>query len=345
MRLLVIRNSAMGDVALLTPVLRGLVNKYPEVEISLITNQYYYPFFSKIDRLDFIPTDFKGKHKGLAGLHKLNMEVIKANKIDRVIDLHNVLRSKIIRTSFATKGIPVHVINKGRSEKKQLIGGTHKTQLKHTIIRYCDVFAQAGFPVEPVQGPSIVTSDLANKKANEVLAEKNTLHIGIAPFAKHVLKVWPKEKMIQLMNLMAQKTKCRFYLLGDANEAGLLNEFIEKVPGCINMAGKYPLDEELAIISKFNFVISMDSSNMHMAALTGTKVISIWGATDPLTGFGAWMQPDEYAIRISVNELTCRPCTVYGKGECKRKDFACMNQLSAQKVFEQIEKTQLLISQ
>ncbi len=345
MRLLVIRNSAMGDVAMLTPVLRGLINKYPEVELSLMTKEQYHPFFNNIDRLEFVPTDLKGKHKGLAGLHRLHKEVVKAHKIDCVIDLHDVLRSKILRASFAAKGIPVYVINKGRSEKKQLTNGAEKIQLKHTIDRYCDVFAEAGFPLEPITGPSIIVSDIANKKANQLLGKENVLNIGIAPFAKHALKVWPKENMIQLMNLIAQKTPCHFYLLGDANEAVLLDEFKEKVTGCTNMAGKYSLEEELAIISKLHFVISMDSSNMHMATLTGTKVISIWGATDPLTGFGAWMQPDEYAIRISVNELNCRPCTVYGKGECKRKDFACMNQLSAQQVFEQIEKTQLFTLQ
>jgi len=75
---------------------------------------------------------------------------------------------------------------------------------------------------------------------------------------------------------------------------------------------------------------------MHMAALTGTKVISIWGATDPLTGFGAWMQPDEYSVRIPVDQLKCRPCTVYGKDKCKRKDHACMMWLTSEMVLKRL---------
>lgn len=89
-------------------------------------------------------------------------------------------------------------------------------------------------------------------------------------------------------------------------------------------------------------MISMDSSNMHMAALSGTKVISIWGGTDPLTGFGAWQQPDEYSIRIPVEELTCRPCTVYGKGTCRRGDFACMEWLTPEMVFEKLVNLKMI---
>ena len=96
-------------------------------------------------------------------------------------------------------------------------------------------------------------------------------------------------------------------------------------------------------MSRLDLMIAMDSSNMHMAALTGTKVISIWGGTDPLTGFGAWMQPDDYSIRIPVDELTCRPCTIYGKGECKRGDFACMNWLTPEIVFRKIEKIDITL--
>ena len=91
-------------------------------------------------------------------------------------------------------------------------------------------------------------------------------------------------------------------------------------------------------MSKLDLMIAMDSSNMHMAALVGTKVISIWGGTDPFSGFSAWMQPDIFSVRIPIDELTCRPCTIYGKGECRRGDFACMNWLTPEKVFKKIEK-------
>jgi ADP-heptose:LPS heptosyltransferase len=107
------------------------------------------------------------------------------------------------------------------------------------------------------------------------------------------------------------------------------------------VAGKYTLDEELDLICSLDAMIAMDSANMHMAALAGVKTISIWGATDPSAGFGAWAQPDEYMIRISRQDLSCRPCTVYGKGKCARGDFACMKWLTPELVFEKLNNLKI----
>jgi ADP-heptose:LPS heptosyltransferase len=117
--------------------------------------------------------------------------------------------------------------------------------------------------------------------------------------------------------------------------------FQTRVPGSENLVGKLNLDEELALMSRLDIMIAMDSSNMHMAALVGTKVISIWGGTDPLSGFGAWTQPPAYSISIPVDELTCRPCTTFGKGTCSRGDFACMNWLTPEIVYNKLNNLKI----
>jgi ADP-heptose:LPS heptosyltransferase len=125
-------------------------------------------------------------------------------------------------------------------------------------------------------------------------------------------------------------------------ESVRLHNFHEQVPGSTIVSGNLNLAEELEFMGTLDFMISMDSSNMHMAALSGTRVISIWGATDPITGFGAWQQPSEYSIRIPADELDCRPCTVYGKGKCRRGDFACMNRLTPEMVYEKFINLKIL---
>jgi ADP-heptose:LPS heptosyltransferase len=168
------------------------------------------------------------------------------------------------------------------------------------------------------------------------------MNIGVAPCAKHDLKTWPDDHMIKLLWLIAGKHKVNFWLFGGKEDFTRLSSLQEMVKDSFNTAGKMTLEEELALMSRLNFMIAMDSSNMHMAALVGTKVISIWGGTDPLTGFGAWEQPDDYAVRIAVEELTCRPCTVFGKGKCRRGDFACMMWLSPGKVYEKLVNLKIL---
>lgn len=343
MRLLVIRTSAMGDVALLTPVLKGMREQYPDVELVLLTRPAFRPFFSSLEGLNIFSADFKIRHKGIAGIYKLFNDIKKSGEIDYVLDLHDVLRSKILRFIFRMNGIPVKVIDKGRKGKRLLIKGTKKEKLTHSSERYLNVFAKAGFNVTFSRGPWISPTPEALTNVSKIAGISGNLLVGVAPFAKHDLKMWPEEYMVTLLRMISEKSNARFVLFGGREEADKLLAFQGKVAGSVSMAGKLSLEEELALMTRLNFMIAMDSSNMHMAALTGTKVISIWGATDPLAGFGPFGQPDEYCIRIPVNKLTCRPCTVYGKGKCRRGDHACMNWLTPETVLQKLYELKILI--
>jgi ADP-heptose:LPS heptosyltransferase len=338
MRLLVIRTSAMGDVALTVPVLKGMREQYPEVELLILTRSAFTPFFSSVKGLDFFSPDLKNRHKGLIGIIRLFKDISRKTDIDYVIDLHDVLRSKILRLLFRATGVPAAVINKGRSEKKSLVSGGTKKQLRHSVERYCDVFARAGFNVFPSEDKWIVPSHDPSLDATIEAEMAGVINIGVAPYAKHKLKMWPENNMIVLLNHLSEKYICRFWLFGGAEDSAKLEVLQLKIPGSKNLAGKLTLEGELLLMSRLDFMIAMDSSNMHMAALTGIKVISIWGGTDPLSGFSAWKQPESYSIRIPVEDLNCRPCTVFGKGECKRGDFACMNWLTPEVVYHKIEE-------
>jgi ADP-heptose:LPS heptosyltransferase len=338
MRLLVIRTSAMGDVVLTTPALKGMREQYPDIEMVLLTRPAFNSFFNSIEGLTLFFLDSEKRHKGFTGLIRLYTDIIKQSRIDYVIDLHDVLRSKILRTFFRLSGVPVSVIDKERRAKRSVIKGMKKRRLKHSVERYCDVFTRAGFPVLPAEGPWIIPSSETLKKAVSMTDSRDMLNIGVAPYARHKLKMWPEENMIRLLEQISKKHESIFWLFGGKEEEEKLISFQSRISGSFSIVGKLNLEEELALMSKLDMMIAMDSSNMHMAALAGTKVISIWGGTDPISGFGAWMQPENYSLRIPVDELTCRPCTTYGTGECARGDFACMNWLSPELVLEKIEK-------
>lgn len=327
----------MGDVALTTPVLRAMREQYPDVELLLLTRPVFKPFFASINGLELLQTDLKKRHKGFSGMIRLFRDIRTQKKIDYVIDLHDVLRSQLLRTLFWFSGVPFAVIKKGRIEKRSLIKGKKKVRLKHSVERYCDVFAKAGFNVVPVNGKSILPSDDIILRSDFIPGLHGVINIGVAPYAKHNLKMWPEINMISLLNMISAKYKCKFWLFGGNEDYRKLKDLTAKVPGSVNLAGELSLEEELLFMSKLDFMIAMDSSNMHMAALVGTKVISIWGGTDPLSGFSAWMQPDSFSIRIPVEDLDCRPCTIYGKGKT-RNDFACMKMLTPELVFNRIEK-------
>lgn len=342
MHLLVIRTSAMGDVALVTPSLRGMKSQYPHVKITMLTRSPFEQFFYSIGDTELFVADFREKHKGVAGMIRLFNDLRKRGKIDRVIDLHDVTRTKFLRLLFLLTGVPSSVIDKGRPDKRRITGGKKKVKLKHSGERYMDVFERAGYRLKYVEGPWIIPSIEAQKKISALVTESGVRQIGVAPYAKHPLKCWPEGYMERLLEMISVRIEARFWLFGGKEETASLRALNARVKGSVLVAGTLTLGEELALMSRLDLMIAMDSSNMHMAALAGTNVLSIWGATDPITGFGAWQQPEEFSIRIPFEELDCRPCTVYGKGKCRRKDFACMNRMTPEKVFEKIVSLNLL---
>lgn len=342
MRLLVIRTSAMGDVALTTPVMRAVRQQYPDLEMVFLTRPAFKPFFYSIDRLTLFFIDIKVRHRGIPGLIRLFRDLRGTGEFDYVIDLHDVLRSKVLRWLFWLTGVHSSIIDKGRKEKREVISGKRRTKLRHTVERYCDTFAKAGFPVVPADGPWIIPSAESLSKISSLTGSDGILNVGVAPFAMHKLKMWPEEYMFRLLKLISENRRVKFFLFGGKEESARLEAFKSRLAEGFNTAGNLSLDEELALMSRLDLMIAMDSSNMHMAALTGTRVVSVWGATDPLNGFSPWGQPEEHIISIPVEELTCRPCTVYGKGECRRGDLACMNWLAPDIVFKKIVKLRIL---
>lgn len=342
MHLLVIRNSAMGDVALMAPVLKALRIQYSDLRVTLLTRPAYHTFFTSMDGIELFRADFEKRHKGLKGIFILFRDLQRKGPVDFVVDLHGVLRSRILGLLFRFTGVPSTVIDKGRKEKKKVIDGSQKIRLRHTVERYQDVFARAGFKVSPVEGPWIIPSPDAVESAVGIIGMDKGINIGVAPYSKHLLKMWPEEYMITLLGMISEKYNARFWLFGSKDENERLRAFALKVPRSVNLSCRLKLGEEIAVISKLDLMISMDSSNMHIASLTGTKVISVWGATDPGIGFSAWGQPDDYSVYIPESQLTCRPCTVFGKGKCRRKDHACMVWLKPDIVLKRIQFLRIL---
>ncbi|HKZ67287.1 MAG TPA: glycosyltransferase family 9 protein [Chitinophagaceae bacterium] len=333
--ILVIRLSAMGDVAMTIPVLHQLLRQNPDVQITVLTQKFLAPLFEPLERTTVYPVETKGKHKGITGLYKLFLELKKQFHFDAVADLHNVLRSKIITFLFKMAGVKTATIDKGRKEKKQLTRKENKQliPLKTSFQRYADVFAALNLPlilnnIQPVFAkqslPGAAIPLFSNSKKN----------ICIAPFAKHQEKTYPLEKMKAVIKKLSVQTNIQlFFLGGRKNEMAILNEWEKEFPGTINLAGKFSFSEELAIISHMDMMISMDSANMHLASLFGVPVISVWGATHPFAGFYGWAQSPDNAVQI---DLYCRPCSVFGNKPCYRGDHACMEQLPEKMIIEKV---------
>lgn len=337
MKLLALRLSAFGDVAMTIPVLTSLAVQYPQIEITVLSKPAMQALFANApSNIRFRPMDVNA-YRGLRGLFRLFRE-LKKEKYTAVADLHDVLRSKVIRTLFWLSGVKTAHICKGRKEKKALVKPSKKVlkQLPSSFERYEEVFQKLGYPVKTafrsIYGIHKGSYSLFQAVAGEPDGKP---WIGIAPFAAHKGKKLPEATTFALIKELAAHTEWRIFLFGGGKaETKLLEHWASDLPNVQSLAGKLKLDGELALMSHLDVMVSMDSANMHLASLTGTKVISVWGATHPFAGFMGWGQSTDQAVQT---ELPCRPCSIFGNKPCLRRDYACLTRITPQQIIQKIK--------
>ena len=327
--ILLIRLSALGDVAMLPHAVRAFQQEYPEVKITILTREFLRPLFDGLD-VDFIFADTKGAHKGLGGLWRLAGEIKRAG-VDAVADTHGVLRSRVLHWMCLMRGcIPFRTINKGRIEKWFRMGYNRKsaTSLKHTVVRYADVLRRFGFHFDdpaPAAKPALPNP----------IGTKSGRWVGFAPFSAHEGKTYPADMRAELVRLLAERYDRVFIHSGGGDEAAFAEQMEKSYPNVTALWGKVKLREERDLISHLDAVITMDSLVMHLASLVATPTVSIWGATHPQLGFMGYGMGDDGILQA---EMPCRPCSVYGNKKCKYGDYRCLRAITPDMIVKRLEQ-------
>jgi len=340
MRILVQRYSALGDIALLLPVLAALKRDQPTVEIHLVSRPFIKSLLGDLD-IYFHAADLDQQHKGLLGLWKLAQALKQEIKPDLVIDAHNVLRSRILNSFFRLLGLPVFRINKEREARKALVRHKNKIAkpLKHSSIKYAETLRRAGLQFNFSEKERALYPLKEDDTVNDVPSSTAKFHLGIAPMAKHKAKRYPLAQMEKVLAHFGGNKDYHFYLFGGQEEVADLEKLAHAAEINYSMiAGKFRFPQEIAIMRKLHLMLAMDSSNMHLAALAGIKIISIWGATHPLAGFSPLGEHEDLMVQVPRKELDCRPCSIFGNKECFRGDYACLTNLAPEKIIAKIEQ-------
>lgn len=317
--ILIIRLSALGDVAMTVPVIYSLARQYPELKITVATRPFFRQLFVDAPaNIKFALAETGSIHRGIKGLFKLIKE-LRSMKFDYVADFHDVLRSRLIRMALRLGGIPVAVVDKDRKGRRRLTHRKLRETQRNYVDRYADVLARLELPVKV--------------DFKSLFPETEREGIGIAPFARYATKAYPPKLMERVVEMLVAEGR-RVYLFGaHGEEAATLAKWEAAHPGAVNMAGKLSLPEELEFMSRLQVMVSMDSANMHMASLGATPVISMWGSTTPHCGFLGYGQTVD---RIIYLDLPCQPCSIAGVAECPIGHYACMERIPPEDVVAKI---------
>ena len=341
--ILIMRFSAMGDVAMTVPVVYVLARQYPHVRITMLSRPFARPFFEHMPHnVSFMEADVKREYDGIKGLNALYRRLM-AKNFTAVADLHSVLRSDYLRMRFNIDRFRVEHIDKHREGRRQLVKKENKklVQQPTAFENYADVFRRLGYPIE-LEGFKSIFGDAGSDQS--LLPDNLHRHtdstepwIGIAPFAAFPSKVYFPRLMERAIEMIEQmRPGCRILFFGGGKEeTETFARWCYGHPNRTDASGQlHSLRLELILMNRLDVMVSMDSSNMHLASIAGTPVVSIWGGTHPYAGFMGWGQSPDNAIQV---DMPCRPCSIFGNKECQFADRRCLRLIHPGQVAEKVD--------
>lgn len=320
MKILIIRFSSIGDIVLTTPVIRCIKQQVEGIELHYATKKSFKSILENnpyIDKLHLLEKDIKPL-----------LNDLKKENFDYIIDLHNNLRTKIIKFNLRTRSSSFNKLN-----FQKFIYTTFKINKLpeiHIVDRYLQTANVLGVKNDN-EG-----LDYFIPKKDEVNITKyniNENYVGIVIGAKFATKRLPTNKIIEL----CKNVNKQIVLLGgkeDFEEGDkILNSL--KRDNIFNACGKFNLNQSASLIKQASIIVSHDTGLMHIASAFDKKIISIWGNTVPEFGMSQYVSKSN-KILIEVKNLKCRPCSKIGYNKCPKEHFDCMNKIDIDSIINKM---------
>lgn len=323
LKILVIRLSSMGDIIYTTPIVRCLKLQLLDAEIHFLTKsafKYIYegnPFVNKLLLLQENLND--------------TIREIKAENYDYLIDLHNNLRTSVIK--FRT-GVPASTYKKQPLKKWLFLKWKwNLVSEKHLVERYMEAVAFLGVKndEQPINYYLKQQYQLADLLPVTHLPKFVVFIIG----ATHFTKRMPNEKVAAI----CKNIELPVVLLG-GNDVEANGDQIASFTGkkTYNACGKLTLDQSVFILTKAEKIVGFDTGLTHIAEAFDRPIASVWGGTTPdLLGVSPYKVKNAEVVGI---DLACRPCSKFGLEKCPLGHFKCMHNIPNQQIIDFANSTE-----
>ena len=324
---LIIRFSSIGDVVLTTPLLRVLRSRFPKSQIDFVTRKEYAELIRTNPNLN-LTYEFNTS-TGFAGLRKLK-ERLKNERYDLVVDLHNNLRSRYLRSMLEVgeivvvdKRVPERTLlvklKKNKYDRIVPVADRYIETLKGQGIHPDGRGAELHLPDEVLFGTASRIAKLRLNRFEHV--------IGLCPFARHMTKEWPAERFAEIGLRFVKETDGAVMVFGGSQD--IVRSAAVSAPikaktqedRVIDFTGQLTLAETAASMQYCDVVVTNDSGLMHIAAAMQKRSVAVFGSTVEEFGF---FPPKMTSLVVEQKGLRCRPCSHIGRNVCPEEHFRCM---------------------
>ena len=305
-RILLITLTNIGDIILTTPVIRTLKKEFPASRLDVIVG----PKGREIFELD--PAIFKliiyDKHMPISEKRRLQIK-LKKLKYDLVVDLRNTVFPILIAPKFRTSTIQKFPKGPLHSKLK------HLHRLKSLGIEISD---DSSWIHIPAPDDAYVAALLdANNISGSIVA--------VNPGAMSDIKRWKSEGFTEVADRLSLECGASVIFIGAENDRVAVSAVTYRMKGRFHdFTGKTNIRQLAALLRRSKLLLTNDSAPLHLGCAVGTKVLAIFGPTDPKK-YGPTGELD-YVIN---NKLHCAPCE---SATCKY-GHECMKLISPEEVF------------
>lgn len=319
-KVLIVRFSSIGDIVLTTPVIRCIKTQL-HVEVHYLTKQSFAGILSSNPYVDQVYAFKKEINEVIPAL--------KQERYDLVIDLHNNLRSRMIRWKLGRKTTSFNKIN----VQKWLMVNLKVNWLPnvHIVDRYMDTLSFLGVKNDN-KGLDYFIPESDHIQIETITGPDPKPFIAFVIGAAHKTKCLPKEKIAAI----CQQVDAPIILLGGPDETSIGQWIAQHAgPHVYNTCGQLKLNQSASIVQQAQKVITHDTGLMHIAAAFKKDIISIWGNTIPAFGMYPYNPEDRFkSILIEHTTLSCRPCSKIGYNKCPKGHFKCMMEIKKEEVID-----------
>lgn len=349
MKILVIALSGIGDALMFTPALKLLRKNLPNAEIDALVMyrgaQEIYssnPNLEKVIHFNFLE---EGAFKSFKFLYQLrkkydaSINVYPSNRKEyNLIHLLIGAKKRAGAVYLRKDKINFSFLNNTRVLEDDNI---HNVQ---TNIKLCEALIGKKFNEEPTLDYPISENEIgyANQFFRDAGISANDLvigfHPGCATLKNHIKRRWEPEKFAELGKKLIKDHNARILIFGGPEERELKNQIRSLINSDrVNVINADSLTKSAAAMKRCNLFVTNDSSQMHIAAAFGLKVIAIIGPTNQKYIY-PWKTNHEI---VSLN-LDCAPCFFYSPRPliCNRTDvkFKCIKELTVDMVYNSVMK-------